>query len=283
MGVERGVMSISVIIITHNNYAQKNGCVESVILSVLFQEFGEYEIIVVDNDSDQEDSEKLLKFISIYCNKVPIKFLKNPHNNISTGRNIGYKAAKYELILYIDDDVIVTDKYALQIVSHLAKDNTYGYSATRQWLKEGWFENNKDEIERAFINRDEEFVFKLAEPDPNVRKKKNNRHLLRTYIGNFGFILKDSLIEVGGWDENYRGYGCEDDDLALRLYLRYGRPSILKKITVTHVWHKISEINYEQLETNERIYRNKLVNLGISIFHVGRLMYEEEGIIDYMK
>lgn len=276
-------MSISVVIITHNNYSQKNGCVESVILSLIFQEYREYEIIIVDNNSDDMDAENLFQFISSCCSKVPIRLLKNPYNNISAGRNIGYKVAKHKIILFIDDDMIMTDRSTLQLVSNIAESSTYGYSANRQWLEEGWFEKNKEALRRWFRGRNEEFDLKLVAPNPNVRNKKNNRHLLRTYIGNFGFVFKNSLDEIGGWDENYKGYGCEDDDLALRLYLRYGRPAILKQITVAHVWHRILDINYEQLERNSCIYKEKLKDLGITFFHVGRLMYEEKDIIEYME
>ena len=71
---------ISVIIVTHNNYGLKNGCIESVILSLLVQKNIELEIIVVDNASSDEDVEQLENYIFSLKNKS-IVLVKNVINN----------------------------------------------------------------------------------------------------------------------------------------------------------------------------------------------------------
>ena len=89
------------------------------------------------------------------------------------------------------------------------------------------------------------------------------------------------LKSVGLWDEYYTGYGLEDDTMALKLFLNYGKPALLNDISVVHIWHQISPQNYRQMTKNKEIFNEKLRQLGIKTFHVGRLLYDEEKIIEY--
>ena len=120
-------------------------------------------------------------------------------------------------------------------------------------------------------------------PDPIVRGKKNNRHLIRTYIGNFGFVRKDVLKDVGMWNEDYLGYGVEDDTMAFKLYMKYGRPLIFKDLSVVHVWHNIKEKNYIELETNRKKFEEILNKNKVKVFHVGRILYEEDDVIEWIE
>ena len=94
-------MKLSVIIITHNNYALKDGCIEAEILSILNQTETDFEIIVVDNCSDKNNFNNLQNFIS-KLNNCNIKLIKNNINNISKARNLGAKTAISDLLLFMD-------------------------------------------------------------------------------------------------------------------------------------------------------------------------------------
>ncbi|WP_302759817.1 glycosyltransferase family 2 protein [Blautia sp.] len=273
---------ISVIIVTHNNYGLKNGCIESVILSLLVQKNIELEIIVVDNASSDEDVEQLENYIFSLKNKS-IVLVKNVINNISSGRNLGAKFASGNILVYMDDDMILPNKNIIFRLGEFAANHIYGYAAVRQWTEENWYNRNKNEVNELLISDDDEICIRVSRPNPEIRRKKIDRHLIRTYIGNFGFIRKEALTNIGFWDEQYKGYGFEDDAMALKLYLMYGRPKVMDQITVIHIWHAINEKNYVQLEMNRILYEKTIKELGIKCFHVGRLMYEEEGIIDSVK
>lgn len=270
-------MDLSIVIVTHNNFTNKYGCIENVITNLLKQKDVVFEVIIIDNNSDKYDIQQLKKLHLKYENLV-VSY--SAINNISCGRNIGAKLAKSDLILFMDDDMILIDDTTLYDVCKLAQQSSYGYSATRLWTLEGWYEKNKLDFDKLIQGKEKIIGKYLILPDPKIRNKKNVRHLARTYIGNFGFIKKDVLETIGFWDETYKGYGLEDDDMALKLYLKYGLPKILQKIEVAHISHPIKETNYIELEKNKLIFDKKLKKYGIKVFHIGRLMYEESDILE---
>ena len=59
-------LDISVVIITHNNYSLKEGCIETVVFSLINQKEVNFEIIIVDNYSDKDDWEKLESLMITY-------------------------------------------------------------------------------------------------------------------------------------------------------------------------------------------------------------------------
>ena len=270
-------MDLSIVIVTHNNFSNKYGCIENVITNLLKQKDINFEVIIVDNSSDNYDIQMLKKLQSKY-EKLVVSY--SDVNNISCGRNIGAKLAKSNLILFMDDDIILIDDSTLYDVYKMAQQSSYGYSATRLWTSEGWYEKNKLNFDELIQEKDEIMRKRLTLPDPRIRNKKNVRHLARTYVGNFGFIRKDVLESIGFWDETYKGYGLEDDDMALKLYINYGLPKILHEIEVIHISHPIKKTNYAELEKNKLIFNEKLKKYGIKIFHIGRLMYEESDILE---
>jgi len=271
-------LNISIVIITYNNLTLKNGCLESVILSLYNQINVSYEIIIVDNSSNKKNIKYLQKLQKKY---ITLHVIYNSVNNISMGRNIGAKNANYELILFMDDDIILPQKNILEKMIVNATNKEYGFSAIRLWTPEDWYKKNKRLLNRKIRKKVHNYDIQASEPLPEIRRKNNNRHLIRTYIGNFGFIKKNALIEVGYWDECYKGYGVEDDAMVFKLYLKYHRPVILNNICVIHIWHNIKDHNYKQLNENKKIYDSLLKKHGIDNFHIGRLLYNESNVIEF--
>lgn len=273
--------SLSVVIITYNNYLYKFGCIESVILALLNQKDVDFEIIVVDNCSSKNDKNLLEKFVAIHCKNKEVKIIQNEINNISKGRNIGVCHSKNDLVLFIDDDIILSDKYTLKKIMLRSRIHTYGYSAERKWSQKNWYQTNKYSLNKRIIKNEGDYKILTVEPDPIIRRKQENRHLTRTYIGNFGFAIKSVLEKVGGWDECYNGYGIEDDDMALKLYLNFGRPVLLNDISVIHIWHEINLNNYNQLYENQKRFQMLLREKNIECFHMGRILYNEKDVLEF--
>ena len=277
-------MALSIIILTHNCYSKKGGCIETVLLSILNQSYTQYEIIVIDNNSELENFQKLHVFTNSIKPKCDLQVIRNSQNNISIGRNIGVKKAKYETLIFLDDDTVLIDNNTLFLISELSKKSIYGYSAIRYWTKLGWYEKNKHVIDDNMVNglRDH-YGIDYSLPDPSIRDKENNRHLIRTYIGNFGFVNRNAFIEIGMWDSSYTGYGVEDDAAAFALFSAYGRPTLLTEIEVVHITHRISKANLNELSLNRQKFDYYLKSKGIKEFHVGRLLYCEPNVIEYVE
>ena len=88
----------SVVIPTYNHEA----FLKKAVKSVLNQTFSDYEIIIIDNYSD-DNTENLIKNL----NNKNIKFIKNRnHGILAKSRNIGIEQSKSEWIAFLDSDDI---------------------------------------------------------------------------------------------------------------------------------------------------------------------------------
>lgn len=56
---------------------------------------------------------------------------------------------------------------------------------------------------------------------------------------------------------------------------------MLDNIEVVHVWHTIGKEDYVNLSNNKLVYNEKLRQYGIKVFHTGRLLYNEDDVIEY--
>jgi glycosyltransferase involved in cell wall biosynthesis len=272
---------LSIIIITHNNYMLKNGSLETALLALENQNTTNFDVVVVDNNSEITDYHRFMRFISSHFLSFELFVIRNNSNSIARGRNIGVRNAKGKKVLFLDDDVILFDPETINKVISKTHNSIYAFSAIRDWTPKGWYELNKSELD-FHLKTQVSYNIPTANPLPSVRKKDNLRHLLRTYIGNFGCVDKKTLESIGLWDERFIGYGLEDDCLTLSLYLKFGEPVRLDDIHVIHIWHEIQSDYYVQLNENKRIFNSVLKKQGIKSFHIGSLLYGDGVIIEYL-
>ena len=110
-------MKISVVIPTFNRIS----LVERAIDSVLKQSLNPYEIIVVDDGSDDGTSEMI-------NNKYKsIKLIQQQNNGVSAARNNGIKHAKGDWIALLDSDDEWTEKKLENQVDRLIKTPEYDF------------------------------------------------------------------------------------------------------------------------------------------------------------
>ena len=110
--------NVSVIITTYNS----SSTILSAINSVLKQKNIKFEIIIVDDHSD--DFEKLnAKFLN-FLDGIDIKIIQPPKKgNANISRNLGIKQAKYEYIAFLDADDTWNDEHLFQGVKCLQSNN----------------------------------------------------------------------------------------------------------------------------------------------------------------
>ncbi|HVE60699.1 MAG TPA: glycosyltransferase [Chitinophagaceae bacterium] len=96
---------ISVIICTRNRTEQLAECLKS----LLALEYAAYEIIIVDNAPDNEDTYKLVK-------ELPVRYVREERPGLDWARNRGISEASHSIVAFTDDDVHV-DRYWLQAIA----------------------------------------------------------------------------------------------------------------------------------------------------------------------
>jgi glycosyltransferase involved in cell wall biosynthesis len=103
--------SVSVVITTYN---QAEYIVETV-LSALNQTYAHREVIVVDDGSTDETGARLAPF------RDRVALIRQDNQGVAASRNTGVRAAKGELIAFLDgDDLWEPDKLAVQVAAYQA-------------------------------------------------------------------------------------------------------------------------------------------------------------------
>ena len=98
---------LSIIIPSKNNYKVLRSCIES----IQKEELKNYEIIIVDNGSDDEVRHEIEDF----SKKYDIRYIFDRYDfNFSKMCNIGAKAAKGDILLFLNDDTSILQKGTLQ-------------------------------------------------------------------------------------------------------------------------------------------------------------------------
>ena len=112
----------SIIVPNYNNGKYLQACIES----ILIQDYKNYEIIVIDDNSQDES----LKILENYKLNPKLKVLKlNKNKGPSFCRNIGIRISKGKYIAFLDsDDYWEPNKLSTQI--NYIKKNSYDFTYT---------------------------------------------------------------------------------------------------------------------------------------------------------
>jgi glycosyltransferase involved in cell wall biosynthesis len=179
---------ISVIIPTYN----RAWCLARAVESVLNQNFSDYELIVVDDGSNDETDLVLAPYGDA------LRVIRQPNRGVSAARNAGIKAARGRWIALLDsDDHWLPDKLKAQI-DWLTAHPDYRICQTEEiWIRDG------------------------RRVNPKKRHRKHGGHIFERCLPlclvspSAVMIDRRLLDEVGGFDEDLPA--CEDYDLWLRI------------------------------------------------------------------
>ncbi len=198
--------AVSIIIPTFNRALK----VARAISSALYQTFTDYEIIVVDDGSNDGTADSLSQF------RHHIKYLPHPKNRgVSAARNTGIKASSAPLIAFLDsDDYWLPEKLSAQMEFFSQNRQAVACQTEEIWIRKGVRVNPRNKHLKSSGN-----IFGLS--------------LKLCLVSPSAVMVKRSLLkEVGLFDEDLPA--CEDYDLWLRIASRYPvyliqRPLVVKE------------------------------------------------------
>jgi glycosyltransferase involved in cell wall biosynthesis len=199
---------VTVIIPTYN----RGWIVKDAIDSVLEQDFIDYELIVIDDGSD-DNTPQILK---AYGNKI--NMLHQPNKGVSAARNRGIAAASGRLIAFLDsDDQWLPGKLSAQIKFFQDHPEAVINQTQELWIRNGVRVNPK--------KRHHKFSGMIFE-----------KSLALCLVSPSAVMIKKSLFSVVGvFDEQLPA--CEDYDLWLRISCRYPVDLIEKALIVKRGGH----------------------------------------------
>ena len=222
------------------------------------------EVVIADDGSGPEIVDRV-KRLQGKCD-FPLIHAWHPRNGPrrAATRNNGIRNASGEYLIFFDADFAVLPG---GIRSHVEAARPRHFAAgrckytteeqVRRILSEGaspdlleavYKELSDEPVEkehRRFMRYSRLLQFRLANP----RKV--------TFGGHFSAFRED-VEAVNGYDENYVGWGAEDQDFALRMVLAgFGGTSVIRTARVLHLWHprEMGERHWKEGENVEYFRR----------------------------
>jgi len=201
---------------------------------------GKFEVVVTDDGSKDETHELVLDF----SKKQPfrVELTTHPHETFQLARcrNEGARASVAPYLLFLDGDCLIPPDH---LKHHLARKKTgtvyAGYCALIDEVATAEIDiaavRSGEFMRRASISE----MKKLAKMDRKSRFYELIRHRSKPKLfgGNVGIHRSDYEL-INGYDEAFEGWGCEDDDLRIRLRQAGVRiKSILRWTRTYHLWH----------------------------------------------
>jgi len=109
-------MNITVILCTRNRCQILAGALESIADSVL-PESVEWEVLVVDNNSNDQTPEVAREFAARYPGRF--RYIFEPRPGKSHAMNTGVRESRGDILAFVDDDVTVESGWLQQLTAHL--------------------------------------------------------------------------------------------------------------------------------------------------------------------
>ncbi|MEO0438593.1 MAG: glycosyltransferase [Pseudomonadota bacterium] len=119
--------SVSIVVCTRN----RAGALKDCFAAIQCME-GEFELIVVDNGSEDDTRKVIEEFTG---NGVfPVRYILEPTKGLATARNTGWRAAKGDLIAFTDDDCYPDVSFVRAIIEEFKDEPKLGYVGGRIML-----------------------------------------------------------------------------------------------------------------------------------------------------
>jgi glycosyltransferase involved in cell wall biosynthesis len=232
---------VSLIIPVHNGGKTLNQCLNS----VLNQDYKNYEVIVIDNNSTDNTKEIIESF-----QKKNKKIIYVFEKKIGRGRarNTGINKAKGDLILMTDSDCIVPSNWIKEMAREIEDNKEQAIIGFEEYILDNYWTRN---IQKA----DEEFI--------GLHLNKNHTTTLDTK----NFAIKSDIIKKFMFDESLKN--SEDYDLALRIRNKV-KVKFNPNIRVKH-FHKNSFLKWMRLQFNRAYWVSKIYKK-----HKNELNFENE-------
>jgi len=198
-------MKISVIIPVHNGAQTLGTCLEALTAST----YQAYECIVV-NDGSTDGSGPLAA-------TFPVRVLDLPGGPFGApcARNRGAEAARGEILLFLDADVVV------------APDTLARVAASLTGTTEAVFGSYDTTPEPGFLSQYKHLFHHFVH--------QSGRAQASTFWTGCGAIRRTTFFAIGGFDEGRRPWTCEDIELGYRLRAARHGITFNKDIQVRHL------------------------------------------------
>lgn len=161
--------------------------------------FSNCEIILVEQDKTPKVSH-----LNLPCKYIFIK--TNLPFNKSWGFNVGLKYASSDVITFTDSDLIMNQENFIKALNMLSENDMVNpYTSVI-------------DLTPQETNMNMNNILKIDRPG-----RGENDHQKVPLCGGTCIFRKEAIAKIGGWNEDFIGWGAEDDELSIRVkkYLKW--------------------------------------------------------------
>jgi GT2 family glycosyltransferase len=238
---------VSCIIVTYNSSEYITSCLESLCKN----RYPTFEIIVVDNNSQDDTLLKIDTIAKKYPKQQLIVKATDQNLGYASGNNLGVSLAKGEYIFIVNPDTIVDSHFLQPLVDRLANDEQLAVVQPAVYLLQDPKTLNLTGKETHYLGMDWVKNYKSQELPPSGR--------LYSFSGS-GFLIKKNIFDkLGGFDSQYFMY-YEDTDLSWRIQLAGFKIFFENKSKLFHDYKYEPDESYQSLK--QKLFyaeRNRLV------------------------
>ena len=253
-------MKISVIVTVYNRFDY----VKNIIECLIRQTEQPYEVIFTDDGSKDDLRGVLLEYKERCKFKIKYIYQEDLGFRKSKACNNAMIESEGDYLIFLDQDAVFPQNLIETFIKNKKEEYfsilrvIWSTHEEKEKIQEKLFKEKYSEILKVFP----ETQFKTLKKYLWRDKYNNLRYRLKlrdrgTGLMGIGFaVSKDDYIKINGYDEDYKGWGGEDADLGLRLYV-LGLHSITfsTELPSIHMCHPLDPTKAG--DQNKKIYNEK--------------------------
>jgi glycosyltransferase involved in cell wall biosynthesis len=258
------------------------------LAAFLHQQDGDFEIVIVEDGGDERSHDIVRK----YERHLDVRYIWREHRGISAARNAGLSAARADIVVFTDDCMIPGPALVRQHVETVRETDGLVTIGWKRRALTRWERGRLPMIEEDFLSLlarspdiarrlpDEDFslvapedvsldlprALALVDLGDDITNYADIVDAFTPSLDNFQFpwmlattgnmcVRKQAVLDIGGFSEDFIGWGMEDTDLCYRLY-RDGARFAVKRDAQT--FHQIHPVGKAGLAESARVRRGEL-------------------------
>lgn len=238
---------LSAIVTTYNRSGLLRNCIASLERQTRLPD----EVIIADDGSDPEHVEVIREIVG--SSDLDVSHVRQEHKGFRAGtnRNNGVRRSAGDYLFFVDGDAVL---FPDVIEQHLSA------AEPGVWVTQYCVLLAEDETERLSVEMIREGRLHELWPEENDKRLRSLRKMYRRFrrktfwaellgwdmfrrkifMSGWSSLHREDFEKVNGFDENFAGWGREDNDLGLRLLIAGVRGrSVILKARAFHQWHVI--------------------------------------------
>lgn len=233
-------MKVSIIISFFKRLTHLKCCLDSLQFSHQYFD----EVVIADDGSPPETVNGLHQLIRGYPFPIRHIWQEKQGFRLSASRNNAIRAAQGDYLIFLDCDFSVLPD-AIALHTEAARPGRF-VAARFKYLPE---EQTLPLISQGVSPKDLTLLYHNLPERPIDREHRNfikyaflrKLHLIgprKPQCSSHFSIYKQDIEAINGYDENFTGWGGEDEDISLRMNMAgFSGYSIIKQAKALHLWH----------------------------------------------